>query len=434
MPDFEDIYRREFEPIQTRKAFGQMNLYAGKERVREFDLAATVLMVKAGGTIHSLKRLVTADRTNIADLAGAMSIATFVSNRVLVNWEQATEPTEDAPFYLGARNGLPSSGLKVNSQAFVEHQYNQEAWIEKNQWAIDTALTEGSDVVCLGEFDFPPLDIDGEIRSQEESAELNRAHREWITSRLLQHGKPALIFAGSSHDWTEHGCVNVGEVFIADDDGRGLKVHPQRYLKRVAAGGLGETLTQVTSPLLPYFGTSLGMIAVLICVDAFDPGVIMSIVASSRGIDRVGMILVPSYNPSERLVRSCQQLSYLANCSVVYVNALETARHRKAQVFLSGISLQTWHEQLTNIEKMVRSGVKLDRRIADSIPGVRSLERLVHLTEIGRGMQIVPLEPGGQLMKWVIPHGFVNEATITLSDKYPFNRGRILATLASVED
>lgn len=433
MPDFEDIYRREFEPIQTRNAFQHMNLYAGKERVREFDLAATVLMVKAGGSIHKLTRLVTADRINIP-LEGATGIATFVSNRVLVDWDRPTEPSREFPFYLGTRNGPPSTGLRVNNQASLEHQYDQKAWIDKNQRAIHKALSSGANVVTLGEFDFPPLDTDGVFMSREASAALIAKHRKWLKDRLARHGKPALVFAGSAHEWTSQGCVNVGEVFIADDDGHGLQVHHHLYQKRVAAGGLGETLTQVTSPFLPYYGTSFGKIAVLICIDAFDPGLVMSMVASSRGIDRVGMILVPSYNPSERLVRSCQQLSYLANCCVVYVNAMGSARHTKAQVFLSGISLSTWSAQLVDIVRMVKKGVRLDYRIADSLPGVRTLERLVHLTEIGRDLKIKALDSGGQLMKWIIPYGFANEAAITLSEKYPFNRGRILATLASVED
>lgn len=434
MPDFEDIYRHEFKPIQTRNAFQQMNLYAGKERVREFDLAATVLMVKAGGTIHKLRRLITADRTNISDLQGAMGIATYVSNRVLVDWDRPTEQTREYPFYLGARPGPPSTGLKVNGRASVENQYDQQDWIKSNQRAIDEALTGEANVVALGEFDFPPHDVDGVLINPGDSAAAIEGHREWIKGRLAKHGRPALVFAGSSHEWAGHGCVNVGEVFIADDDGRGLQVHHHRYRKRVAAGGLGETLTQVTSPLLPYFGTSFGKIAVLICIDAFDPGVIMSMVASPRGIDRVGMILVPSYNPSERLVRSCQQLSYLANCCVVYVNAMGSARHTKAQVFLSGISLRTWRAQLTNIVEMVKSGVHLDYRIVDSLPGVRTLDRLVHLTEIGRDLRFEALDSGRQLMKWVIPYGFANEAAVTLSEQYPFNRSRILATLASVED
>lgn len=433
MVDFEDIYRREFEPIQTRNAFRQMNLYAGKERVREFDLAATVLMVKAGGTIHSLTRLATTERTN-TDLSGAMGVCTFVSNRALVSWKHPNDQVEDAPFFLGSRQGHESQGLKISSVAVLEHRYDQDAWIEKNQRAIDVALNKGANVICLGEFDFPPVDIDSTIRPLEQSVAANERHRDWIKTRLLTNAKPALIFAGSSHDWSDRGCTNVGEVFIADDDGGGLRVYHERYRKRVAAGGLGETLTQVTDATLPYFGTSLGKIAVLICIDAFDPGVIMSIVASSRGIDRVGMILVPSYNPSERLVQSCQQLSYLANCCVVYVNAMATAPHDKAQVFLSGISLRTWLAQLNNHRELVNREVKPDHRIFDSIPGVGSLSRLGHIAEIAREISIEPLDAGGQLMKWVIPHGFANEAAITLHNKYPFSRGRILATLASVED
>jgi hypothetical protein len=260
------------------------------------------------------------------------------------------------------------------------------------------------------------------------------AHRRWIKQRLLAHGRPAILFAGSSHRWSRNSCANVGEIFIADLNARNeLKVRYQSYEKRVAAKGLGEALTQMPKATLPYFGTSLGKVAVLICIDAFDPGVIMSIFASSRGINRVGMILVPAYNPSQRLVRSCQHLSYIANCAVVYVNAMATAPHEKAQVFISGISLPTWRAQFRDVVKMINEQVKLDARMVESIPGVRNLRRLVHLADIGRHVDIQRIGPGQQLMKWIIPHGFPSEAAAIMTEKYPYVRGRLIANLA-VED
>jgi hypothetical protein len=122
-----------------------------------------------------------------------------------------------------------------------------------------------------------------------------------------------------------------------------------------------------------------------------------------------------------------------------------TAPHAKAQVFLSGIPLRTWHAQLNNIADMVNAGavgegkgnkktaVKPDHRVVDGIPGVKSLSRLVHLTEIGRDMNIRPLD-GEDLINWVIPHGFAAEAAATMNEKYPFSRRRILASLASEDD
>jgi predicted amidohydrolase len=445
MQEFDEIYLREFKPIQARNAFRHMNLYAGTERMEEFDLASAVLMMKAGGTIHSLECHATADRTN-TDLTGEIGIATFTSNRTLVHRDTPGTETEFAPFYLGKRDGHSSQGLIISSKATVENRYNQSEWIKKNQRAIDRALRKGANVICLGEFDFPPVDYAATFVDLARSEAANEKHRGWIEERLKKHGKPAIVFAGSSHQWTQHGCANIGEIFIADYNGNGaIHVHRQNYNKRVTAGGLGELLHQTTSPILKYFGTSLGKVACLICIDAFDPGVVMSLIASSRGIDRVGIVLVPSYNPSERLVRSCQQLSYHANCTVVYANSMETATHTKAQVFLSGIPLRTWHAQLNNIADMVNAGavgegkgkkkavVKPDHRIVDGIPGVWSLARLVHLTEMGRGMKIRPLD-GENLINWVIPHGFAAEAAVTMNEKYPLSRRRILASLASEDD
>jgi hypothetical protein len=361
MTTFDQIYQREFTPMNVPAALGNINLYSGDERMRQFELASYLIMVQAGGTMHPMTRLTTANRIN-SDLANNISVVTFASNRILANKDNPYGQASDAPFFLYRKERRGACGLRVNSEAHVEYQYDQRAWISKNQQAIDIALTNGADVVCLGEFDFPPHDIDGAIIGARESFALNMRHRRWIRTRLQQHGKPALVFAGSSHEWSSHDCANMGEIFISDcgDDGK-LLIRYQRYEKRIAAKGLGELLRSVTRPL-SYFGTSIARIAVLICVDAFDPGVSLAMFAGSQGADRIDMILVPSYNPSRRLVYSCQQLSYLANCVVVYVNAMATAPHEKAEVFLSGIPLRTWRSQLSNIVDMITSRTRPDLR------------------------------------------------------------------------
>ena len=183
-------------------------------------------------------------------------------------------------------------------------------------------------------------------------------------------------------------------------------------------------------PVHPYFATSLGKVAVLICMEAFDPAMIMSVFANSRSYNRLDVILVPSYNRSRKLLRSCQQLSSLANCIVVYVNALGTARHDKAQVYLSGVSLGTWREQLQYVKAMVLSKKRLDRRMFESIPGVRNLRKLIHLASIGRDIQIKDIGPGPELKSWAIPLGFAAEAGGVMRMKHPINRERIIASLA----
>uniref|UniRef100_UPI0035CB68E8 hypothetical protein n=1 Tax=uncultured Bradyrhizobium sp. TaxID=199684 RepID=UPI0035CB68E8 len=58
----------------------------------------------------------------------------------------------------------------------------------------------------------------------------------------------------------------------------------------------------------------------------------------------------------------------------------------------------------------------------------------VHQTGSSSEMSITRIGVGDQLMKWVIPHGFASEAAIVMNDKYPFSRGRIIASLASEEN
>ena len=156
---FDDIYRREFQPISVKNAFSQINLYSGFEGMRDFDLAANLAMVKAGETIHRLKQKATAERT-ITDLDENLSIATFASGRVMVDKGDARRQGGDFPFYLATGPGRRAKGFKINPRANLENIYDQSRWIDKDRQVIDTALNAGANVVCLGEFDFPPEDFD----------------------------------------------------------------------------------------------------------------------------------------------------------------------------------------------------------------------------------------------------------------------------------
>jgi predicted amidohydrolase len=425
---FEIIHDRDFRPIDLQKAFEEMHLYAGHEAAQEFDLASQLLQVVASRKIHHLVQNSISKKVNL-NLKKPFIISTFHSGRVLAPDPRAPpEQHRQFRFALGTRGGR-TRGLTVNPNADPGSRYDrndQARWIAENQNAINRALSKGADIVCLGEFDFPPVDPNREA----ESSAANEKYRRWITSRLVRGGRPAIVFAGSSHQWQEAGCTNIGETFIAEPNHEGkIVVRHLRYEKRIAAKNQGEILLE-TMPIHPYFATSLGKVAVLICMEAFDPAMVMSVFANSSSYNRLDVILVPSYNRSRKLLRSCQQLSSLANCIVVYVNALGIARHDKAQVYLSGVSLGTWREQLQYVKAMVLSKKRLDRRMFESIPGVRNLRKLIHLASIGRDIQIKDIGPGPELKSWAIPLGFAAEAAGVMRTKHPVNRGRIIASLS----
>jgi predicted amidohydrolase len=426
---FETIYERDLRPIDLDKAFADMHLYAGIEAAQEFDLASQLLQVQSSTRLHRLVQRWTSKKTN-TNLEKPIIISTFNSGRVLAgDLEASPDQLRKFPFVLESRRPGRTRGLRVNPNADPENQYdreNQARWIKKNQDAIDVALSGGADIVCLGEFDFPPVDD----RNAAESTAANESHRDWIRNRLRDAGRPAVVFAGSSHQWSEQGCANIGETFFADADDAGeIFIRHQQYEKRLAAKKMGETLTETQEPVHPFFATSLGKVAVLICMEAFDPAMVMSVFAHSRSYNKLDVILVPSYNRSEMLLRSCQQLSSLANCIVVYVNALGTAEHENAQVYLSGVSLKLWREQFEDIKTKVHAQAKPGPETVEGIPGVWNFRRLIKLAEIGRDIEIKNVGPGSGLINWTIPLGFASEAAGVMTAKHPESRGRIIASL-----
>jgi predicted amidohydrolase len=428
---FAEIYDREFSPINVGKAFDSLNLFTHQREMREFDLASRLHLISAGSKIHQLQLEMVADRMNLPE-DDHLKIVTYATDGVMCDFNKPDARGDRYPFYLHRDPQRRASGFRVNGDAVVEDKYDQGKWIARNQAAIDKALNAGAHVVCLGEFDFPPIDDTCDIAI---SQALNKKHKDWIVERLNRHAKPALVFGGSSHVWDANGaCSNIGHIFTCDAEvtGGGMKAREHVYEKRISAKSLGESVAQSSTPTLTYFGTSYARIAVLICVDAFDPGIVTSIMANSRddNIDRVGIILVPSYNPSKQLVRSCQQLSYLANCIVVYVNAFEHANHDRGQVFLSGIPLKTWKSQLENVEKLLGQQVKPDARVYRDIPGIPDPAALLSLVQVGREISDDDKLDGPTLMLWKIPHAFTAMASDVLLRKYPMNRHRILASLA----
>lgn len=204
--------------------------------------------------------------------------------------------------------------------------------------------------------------------------------------------------------------------------------------KRTSAKSLGEVIAPTPSPQLYYFATSVGRIGVLICIDAFDPGIATSIFANSRetNIDRLQYILVPSYNPSPKLLQSCRLLSYYGNCAVVYVNAMKDDSHEAAEVFISGVPLQTWKAQLRDFRGLVDSGITLDPRIFAAVPGLRQAGAIAQLADAAQRLDVSEERIGSFTRRvWTVPPEFVTKAGQTMAPKFPYNRARLIASLTA---
>lgn len=423
------IAEQDFAPVDIAAAGEKLDMYSGIDEVREFDLAVRLSLIRSGETMHKLlarkpelKLSLPSDR--------AITVVTVSTQRELVDDANKHMEGPNAPFYL--KTDSRCSGLFANPAAHVSKRYDPAGWVGENQAALEAALAANADIVSFGEFDYPSSAF--QDRAEIEAAQrVQGDHDAVIKQGLKAAQRPLFVFAGSYHHWTEKSCVNAGMVFRSESDGRdGHSVHQDIIEKQTAAKGLGEIISPHPSAQLHYYATNIGRIGVLICLDAFDPGIATSIFANSResNIDRLQYILVPSYNPSSKLLRSCQHLSYYGNCVVIYVNAMRGAQHKSAEVFICGSPLVTWKRQLDDINRLVEHKLSLDNRIFAAIPGLKAPNSVIQLADAARGLNVISQRCGTfELTAWTIPPEFLTKAAQTMAPKFPFNRARLIASL-----
>ncbi|MCP4079314.1 MAG: hypothetical protein GY743_03630 [Planctomycetaceae bacterium] len=213
-------------------------------------------------------------------------------------------------------------GLKyseVNPNADEEFSYNDVKWKQARLAAIDGCLTMGANIVSLGEFDYPPMFVDTDITSFNSD----------IQTKIDAVDRPVFLIAGTRHDPNPATgeCFNRARIFI----NKALNTAPRSeplsgpitHDKLVSAEKSGEKISVPPGVEITYYDTCLGNIAVLICVDAYNPSVIFSMINQRRNHrkDFIDYIIVPSYNSSPKLYYACQVLSLLCQCSVLLVDA-----------------------------------------------------------------------------------------------------------------
>ncbi len=123
--------------------------------------------------------------------------------------------------------------------------------------------------------------------------------------------------------------------------------------KKAAATKLGEYLEPQGPLKFEVFVTPNGVIGVLICYDAYDPALFLSVVRLYRDSQQkesrfshhgVDILFVPSYNKSKTFVAMCEALSYFTNTVVIYASADPDCK-TKAQVFICGKRINVAQEE-----------------------------------------------------------------------------------------
>lgn len=135
----------------------------------------------------------------------------------------------------------------------------------------------------------------------------------------------------------------------------GAASRPPLYIKKKSpARKLGEYIDAEGKIELDVFVTELGVTAVLICYDAFDPSIFLSAVRmyyeslSRRGDfyhQGIDIFFIPAFNRSQKFVDMCEVLSRETNSIVVYVSGDERCEV-KSNVFICGQSCELWAETM----------------------------------------------------------------------------------------
>src|SRR5262249_53376938 len=97
-------------------------------------------------------------------------------------------------------------------------------------------------------------------------------------------------------------------------------------------------------------------ITVAICFDVYDPTVFLSLVlkhVKNLSEYQKTIVLVPSFNPSPDFVELLRDLSFLAQCPVIYVNWL----HGDARAFVCGFAISALVRRLPAVKEGIRARI-----------------------------------------------------------------------------
>jgi len=228
----------------------------------------------------------------------------------------------------------------VNTDAAPDKRFVRRNWEKQRLEHIDFCLKSGVNIISLGEFDYPPVDI------KNDDSLFNAA----VQAKVDAADHPVFLICGTRHDLVGEikQCENAARIFtnseLEDVDHSETPTKPIIHRKLVSATKAGERLSPPNDIKVTYYSTKIGKIGVLICVDAYNPTLIFSLFEANqkRTGDRLDYIIVPSYNHSPKLYYACQVLSLLCGCYVILVDACshcsnpETPKPSQIELFING--------------------------------------------------------------------------------------------------
>lgn len=244
-----------------------------------------------------------------------------------------------------------------NSQLGRTHplQYPERVrrWTNAVVSNINTALERKSQIVLLPEFGLPSPITPPKATAQEAIGKQERKQSEVdevvdaIKGASVRAAADHFLFAGTRHEER----YNRGLIFskragdVADE---------WWHYKAASARGLGENIMGPFGTKLPSYATNIDFltdeasITVAVCYDTYDPTMFLNLTldgvfAVKDFIPRI--ILVPSFNPSDDFVELLRDLSFVARCTVIYVNGL----HGDARMFVCGFAIADFANHLAEV-------------------------------------------------------------------------------------
>jgi hypothetical protein len=204
----------------------------------------------------------------------------------------------------------------------------KDVFIAKRDSLTGVALVEGVNL---------HIQVGRGITAHFENTEITATRRADLSAPAVSEIEPArLRFAKEAFDFFD----------MTADAGK-----PPIYIrKKSPARKLGEYIDAGGKYEIDVFVTKLGVTAVLICYDAFDPSIFLSAVRMYHESSEqdggfihqaIDIFFIPAFNRSQKFVEMCQVLSLETNSIVVYVSG----DHRcqvKSDVFVCGQSCETW--------------------------------------------------------------------------------------------
>ena len=250
-------------------------------------------------------------------------------------------------------------------------------WTAMRLNELREAVKGQPDVICFSELAYPPPEAPRNGQPTPDyisSYGKHRAKYERDALEILEEESlEAFTFLGSYH--CLQSLYNVGVIFplgyqaavfdvattqeplvgeeVIDIDIKSISP-PINYIKRFPARRAGEETRVPAGNLFEIYETKIGRVAILICSDIVDLNQFLFIARRNLTSNRepIDIVLVPSFNTSERLRSMCRELSYLANTVVVNVNANDRdERFPDTSVSVCGFDLSQLPDEYYGIDR-----------------------------------------------------------------------------------